>query len=76
MTKIESDIKRLSNFFSSNRIQDWNFSSKSDDLMINNDPLRLKANTIKLFIDGVFESGTALWHKEPNGKNFIYFNYI
>jgi predicted amidohydrolase YtcJ len=45
------NLENTKKFFEDNRIKTW------DDYYIKN---KLKVNTVKLFIDGVFESGTAL----------------
>ena len=43
-------IEKLDYFMQNNRIKDWSSDTKN----------KLRSNSVKLFIDGVFESGTAL----------------
>jgi predicted amidohydrolase YtcJ len=45
-------FKKLEKFFSSNRIEKWELTD-----------YKFRVNAVKLFIDGVFESGTAMFSK-------------
>ena len=60
-TLIKNDINKIQKFFNEKRIQNWENNTRL---------YRLRVNSIKLFIDGVFESGTALWYKNTDGILF------
>lgn len=67
--KKEKNIDILSKFFNSKRNENWDNKEIKDNKQ--QATFRLRVNTVKLFIDGVFESGTALWHKESTGNDLI-----
>lgn len=52
---LETKFNKIKEFFAKHKTAEW----KDKDNNFN----KFKINTIKLFIDGVFESGTALLHK-------------
>ena len=51
--KSDEKFSKLKNFFNTNRIKNWD--EKKDN--------KFRVNAVKLFIDGVFESGTAMFTK-------------
>jgi predicted amidohydrolase YtcJ len=52
-TLFECGLRKLDIFFSTNRVKNWDSFSGG--------PNRLRVNSVKIFLDGVFESGTALF---------------
>lgn len=59
-THVDACLSSLSKFFEKNRIPDWNDNAGNG---------KYRVNTVKLFIDGVFESGTAYYKKCECGEH-------
>lgn len=59
-------LNHMKEFFNKHKIRDWKDK--------NNQLSKLNVNTIKLFIDGVFESNNALLHKQCKCSNSFYNN--